>query len=114
EQGLDEHLGGLHEELRTDRYRPLPVKRVEIPKAGKPGEKRPLGIPAVYDRVCQQALLNRLEPIFEPLFDDSSFGSPRLPGVDVPGVDGDGPTSPSPAWARGTDGWLRHRSAIGP
>ena len=74
EQGLDEHLGRLHEELRTDRYRPLPVKRVEIPKAGKPGEKRPLGIPAVYDRVCQQALLNRLEPIFEPLFDDSSFG----------------------------------------
>jgi RNA-directed DNA polymerase len=74
EQGLEEHLGRLHEELRTDRYRPLPVKRVEIPKAGKPGETRPLGIPAVYDRVCQQALLNRLEPIFEPLFDDSSFG----------------------------------------
>jgi len=73
-QGLEEHLGRLHEELRTDRYRPLPVKRVEIPKAGKPGETRPLGIPAVYDRVCQQALLNRLEPIFEPLFDDSSFG----------------------------------------
>jgi hypothetical protein len=47
EQGLDEHLGGLHEELRTDRYRPLPVKRVEIPKAGEPGEKRPLGIPTV-------------------------------------------------------------------
>jgi RNA-directed DNA polymerase len=74
DQGLDEHLGRLHEELRTDRYRPLPVKRVEIPKAGKPGETRPLGIPAVYDRVCQQAVLNRLEPIFEPLFDDSSFG----------------------------------------
>jgi group II intron reverse transcriptase/maturase len=74
EQGLEEHLGRLHEELRTDRYRPLPVKRVEIPKAGKPGETRPLGIPAVYDRVCQQALLNRVEPIFEPLFDDSSFG----------------------------------------
>jgi RNA-directed DNA polymerase len=74
DQGLDEHLGRLHEELRTDRYQPLPVKRVEIPKAGKPGEKRPLGIPAVYDRVCQQAMLNRLEPIFEPLFDDSSFG----------------------------------------
>ncbi len=74
EQGLDEHLGRLHEELRTDRYQPLPVKRVEIPKAGKPGETRPLGIPAVYDRVCQQALLNRLEPIFEPVFDDSSFG----------------------------------------
>jgi RNA-directed DNA polymerase len=37
DQGLDEHLGRLHEELRTDRYQPLPVKRVEIPKAGKPG-----------------------------------------------------------------------------
>src|SRR5436190_16357343 len=33
-----------------------------------------LGIPAIYDRVCQQALLNRLEPIFEPVFDDASFG----------------------------------------
>lgn len=74
EQGLEEHLGRLHEELRTDRYQPLPVRRVDIPKAGKPGERRPLGIPAVYDRVCQQALLNRLEPIFEPVFDDSSFG----------------------------------------
>lgn len=74
EQGLDEHLAWLHEELRTDRYQPLPVKRVEIPKAGKPGGRRPLGIPAVYDRVCQQALLNRLEPIFESVFDDSSFG----------------------------------------
>jgi RNA-directed DNA polymerase len=74
EQGLDEHLARLHEELRTDCYQPLPVRRVEIPKAGRPGETRPLGIPAVYDRVCQQALLSRLEPIFEPVFDDSSFG----------------------------------------
>src|SRR5262245_61177153 len=74
EQGLEEHLHRLHEDLRTDRYQPLPVRRVDIPKAGKPGEWRPLGIPAGIDRVCQQALLNRLEPIFEPLFDDSSFG----------------------------------------
>ena len=74
EQGLDEHLRRLHEDLRTDRYQPLPVRRVDIPKVGKPGEWRPLGIPAVIDRVCQQALLTRLEPIFEPLFDDSSFG----------------------------------------
>jgi group II intron reverse transcriptase/maturase len=36
-----------------------------------------LGIPAIYDRVCQQALLNRLEPVFEPLFDDASFGYRR-------------------------------------
>ena len=47
------------------------------PEAGKPGEKRLLGIPSVYDRVCQQALLNRLEPIFEPVFDEASFGYRR-------------------------------------
>lgn len=74
EQDCTEHLRRLHEDLRTVRYQPMPVRRVHIPKPGKPGETRPLGIPAVYDRVCQQALLNRLEPIFEPLFDDSSFG----------------------------------------
>jgi RNA-directed DNA polymerase len=74
EQGLNDNLQRLHEELRSNRYRPQPVRRVNIPKAGKPGEWRPLGIPAIIDRVCQQALRNRLEPIFEPLFDDSSFG----------------------------------------
>ena len=74
EQGCRQHLSRLHEELRSVRYQPLPVRRVHIPKPGKPGERRPLGIPAIYDRVCQQALLNRLEPIFEPVFDDSSFG----------------------------------------
>jgi group II intron reverse transcriptase/maturase len=44
---------------------------------GKPGEFRGLGIPTIYDRVCQQALLNRLEPIFEPVFDAASFGYRR-------------------------------------
>ena len=74
EQECDVRLRQLHEDLCTDRYQPLPVRRVNIPKAGKPGETRPLGIPAIVDRVCQQALLNRLEPIFESLFDDSSSG----------------------------------------
>src|SRR5215469_18059239 len=40
-------------------------------------EYRMLGIPAISDRVCQQALLNRMEPIFEPIFDDASFGYRR-------------------------------------
>ena len=43
-------------------------------KAGQPGKFRPLGIPTIYDRVCQQALLNRLGPIFEPVFDDANYG----------------------------------------
>jgi len=67
-------LQRLHEELKQGTYRPMPVKRTYIPKKGKPNEKRPLGIPAIRDRVCQQALRNRLEPIFEPLFSESSFG----------------------------------------
>jgi len=50
---------------------------VQIPKTGKPGEFRTLGVPTVYDRVCQPALLNRLEPIFEPVFDEANFGYRR-------------------------------------
>ncbi len=74
---LKEQLDWLHEELRSDTYRPQPVRQVRIPKAGKPGEHRTLGIPTIHDRVCQQALLNRLEPIFEPVFDDANFGYRR-------------------------------------
>lgn len=73
----DRQLGRLREELRDERYQPQPVRQVPIPKAGKPGEYRTLGIPTVYDRVCQQALLQRLEPIFEPVFDDANFGYRR-------------------------------------
>ena len=73
----DQQLGRLREELRDDGYQPQPVRQVPIPKAGKPGEYRTLGIPTVYDRVCQQALLQRLEPIFEPVFDEANFGYRR-------------------------------------
>ena len=74
---LDERLARMHEELRTGNYVPKPVRQQRIPKTGKPGEWRVLGIPTIYDRVCQQALLNRLEPIFEPVFDDANFGYRR-------------------------------------
>ncbi len=74
---LDQQLNRLQSELQGDSYQPQPVRQVQIPKAGKPGEYRMLGIPTIYDRVCQQALLNRLEPIFEPVFDEANFGYRR-------------------------------------
>ncbi len=74
EEHLDVHLDRLQEELKTDTYQPMAVRQKLIPKAGQPGKYRPLGIPAIYDRVCQQALQNRLEPIFEAVFDEASFG----------------------------------------
>jgi group II intron reverse transcriptase/maturase len=73
----DQQLDRLQSELKEGTYQPQPVRQVQIPKAGKPGEFRTLGIPTIYDRVCQQALLNRLEPIFEPVFDDANFGYRR-------------------------------------
>src|SRR5215831_612328 len=73
----NQQLERLHGELKENAYQPLPVRQVPIEKRDKPGEYRLLGIPTIYDRVCQQALLNRLEPIFEPLFDDASFGYRR-------------------------------------
>jgi group II intron reverse transcriptase/maturase len=74
EANLEPNLKRLHEELRTDTYQPQPVRQKRIPKSGQPGKFRSLGIPTSYDRVGQQALLNRLEPIFEPGFDDANFG----------------------------------------
>lgn len=72
EEGKGYYLDLLHRKLREGTYRPQPVKRVEIPKSD--GGVRKLGIPAVMDRVCQQALVQRMEPIFEPKFQDCSFG----------------------------------------
>src|SRR6478752_223720 len=72
-QECGRYLTVLHQRLADGRYRPLPVRRVEIEKPGSTA-KRPLGIPAVVDRVCQQALRQVLEPIFEPTFSEVSFG----------------------------------------
>jgi RNA-directed DNA polymerase len=77
EEQLDPQLDRLQSELTEETYKPQPVRQVPIPKVGKPGEFRTLGVPTIYDRVCQQALLNRLEPIFEPVFDEANFGYRR-------------------------------------
>ena len=63
----------LKEQLRQARYQPLPVKRVWIPKPGTT-EERPLGIPAVRDRIVQTALRMVIEPIFEHRFAEQSYG----------------------------------------
>ncbi len=73
EENLERYLDVLHRQLKEGRYRPRPVKRVEIDKPGT-NKKRPLGIPTIMDRVCQQALVQVLEPIFEPTFREASFG----------------------------------------
>jgi RNA-directed DNA polymerase len=73
EQEQTRYLTTLRQRLVDGQYRPQPVRRVEIDKPGSSG-MRPLGIPAVIDRVCQQAMRQVLEPIFEPTFSETSFG----------------------------------------
>ncbi len=70
--GVENMLDKLSADLRAGIYHPVPVRRVEIPKPD--GTKRPLGIPTVRDRVCQQAAKIVLEPIFEADFLPCSFG----------------------------------------
>src|SRR5215210_6665041 len=73
ESGVGAFLDQLEGELREERYRPVPVRRVHIPRPGR-SETRPLGIPAVKDRVVQTAAKIVLEPIFEADFRGCLFG----------------------------------------
>jgi len=70
---MEENLQRLEEELRGGSYQPRPIRRVYIDKPGS-SEKRPLGIPAVRDRVVQAALRMVIEPIFERAFGPMSYG----------------------------------------
>jgi group II intron reverse transcriptase/maturase len=73
EYGVDRLLDELAEDLRTGQWRPLPCRRVLIPKPGT-SERRPLSIPRVADRIVQAAVKIVLEPIFEAGFLSCSFG----------------------------------------
>jgi group II intron reverse transcriptase/maturase len=70
---LRQHWDELVEQLRKGKYKPNPVRRVEIPKEEK-GKVRKLGIPSCVDRLIQQAISQELTPIFEEQFSDNSFG----------------------------------------
>jgi RNA-directed DNA polymerase len=82
ENGVEDFLETIHEELLAKTYRASPVKRVNIPKGE--GATRPLGIPTLKDRVVQMAVLLILEPIFEADFMDCSHGfRPRRKAYDA-------------------------------
>jgi RNA-directed DNA polymerase len=77
--GVGDFLDQLAEQLRAGTYRPRPLRRAYIPKPGKPGQLRPLGIPCLADRVVMAAAKVVLEPIFEADFLPTSYGfRPKL------------------------------------
>ena len=69
---LAENWESIREKIRSRKYKPLPVRRVEIPKPN--GGVRKLGIPSVVDRIIEQAIAQKLTPIVEPLFSEYSYG----------------------------------------
>jgi RNA-directed DNA polymerase len=98
DKDADVRLEKLSEALRTNTYKPSPVRRTYIPKPGS-SEKRPLGIPTIIDRIVQTALRNVIEPIFEREFDPGSYGF--RPNLGCQNALGDRTTARSRVHARG-------------
>jgi RNA-directed DNA polymerase len=71
---LEDNLAALMRDLKTGTFRPLPLRRVHIPKGPGSTKLRPLGIPVVRDRVAQEVVRRLLAPIFEPQFHENSYG----------------------------------------
>lgn len=74
EANLDDNLAALMREMKEGSLRPLPLRRVYIPKGPGTTKLRPLGIPVVRDRIAQEVIRRLLAPIFEPRFHDHSYG----------------------------------------
>lgn len=74
EENLDDNLQKLIEQMTRMAYRPGPVRQVHIPKDGKPGATRPLGISNLEDKIVQKMMQKVFESIYEPIFLDCSFG----------------------------------------
>ncbi|MHB1036932.1 MAG: group II intron reverse transcriptase/maturase [Pirellulales bacterium] len=74
EANLEDNLAALMREIKGGTFRPLPLRRVYIPKGPGVAKLRPLGIPVVRDRVAQEVIRRLLAPIFEPRFHDHSYG----------------------------------------
>ena len=74
EANRDDNLSALMRQLKSRTFRPKPLRRSYISKGPRSKKRRPLGIPVVRDRVAQDVVRRLLQPVFEPLFHDASFG----------------------------------------
>jgi len=74
EANREDNLSALMRQMKSRMFRPMPLRRSYIPKGPRSKKRRPLGIPVVRDRVAQDVVRRLLQPVFEPLFHDASFG----------------------------------------